>query len=346
MNYLHIKYERGLSFPDVIKKIPRITKENEVYHDGSIVFLKLQYKEKILGELFYDEQSNHYCYDPKFDSELQQTVGDTLRDEYHKQHKNMEHILERIDENIFENPDINFLKIFNEKEYFFNFTERNFSDGIDKYVKILASNHQEAIHLMLNSHYANNYFESYNKQKFIEKYALNKHHCIDVFSQNDKDFILMSKNEYGYDEKVVLDRNEVYDLAYKIFVEDGDEGSEITEVSRVNLESAGESEALNILREYSDYEVEDVGKDWNILISDKQFNMKSLDEKEIEDMNEDELLFILKDSNYKVLKYANEFKVEGRNERFNTIRQLSLSLNKEAETVLNNSVDDDIRRDK
>jgi hypothetical protein len=346
MNDLHIEYETGLSFSDVIKKIPRITKENEVYHDGSIIFLRLQNKERMLGELFYDEQSNHYCYDPKFDRELHQTVGDTLRDEYQTQHKNMERLIERISENILLNPNINFLKTFTEKEYFFNFGERHFPDGIDKYVKVLAYNHQEAIDLMLKSHYADNYFESYNKKNFIEKYEIDKHHCIDVFSQNDKNFILMSKNEYGYDEKVILDRNEVYDLAYTIFVEDGDEGSEVTEVSRVNLESGGDSEALNMLREYSDYEVEEVGQNWNTLTTDKQFDIKVLDAKEMEDMDEDELLFTLNESNYKVLKYENEFKVEGRNERFNTLRKLSLGLDEEAEILLNNRVDDNINRDR
>jgi hypothetical protein len=156
----------------------------------------------------------------------------------------------------------------------------------------------------------------------------------------------LSKNEYGYDEKVILDRNEVYDLAYAIFVEDGDEGSEVTEVSRVNLESGGDSEALNMLREYSDYEVEEVGQNWNTLTTDKQFDIEVLDAKEMEDMDEDELLFTLNESNYKVLKYENEFKVEGRNERFNTLRKLSLGLDEEAEILLNNRVDDNINRDR
>lgn len=346
MNDLRIEYETGLSFSDVIKKIPRITKENEVYHDGAIVFLRLQYKEELLGELFYDEQSNHYCYDPKFDRELQQTVGDTLREEYQTQHKDMERLIERINENLLLNPNVNFLKTFTEKEYFFNFSEHHFPDGRDKYVKVLAYNHQEAIDIMLNSHYADNYFESYTKKNFIEKYEIDKHHCIDIFSQNHKDFILMGKNEHGYDEKVILHKNEVYDLAYKIFVEEGDEGSEITEVSRVNLESGGDREALNMLREYSDYELEDVGKNWNILTIDKPFDMKSLDTKELGDMDEDELLFILTESNYKVLKYEDEFKVEGRNERFNSIRKLSLALDKEAEILLDNRVDDNINRDR
>ncbi|HIP11118.1 MAG TPA: hypothetical protein EYG73_00230 [Arcobacter sp.] len=347
MNDLHIEYETGLSFSDVMAKIPRITKENEVYNDGSIIFLRVQYKEKTVGELFYDEQSNNYCYDPKFDRELQQTVGDTLRDEY--QHKNMERLVERINENILENPNMNFLKTFTEKEYFFNFGEKHFPDGVDKYVKVLSYNHQEAIAIMLKSHYEDNYFESYNKQNFIEKYEINNQHCIDVFAQNDKDFILMSKNEYGYDEKIILDRNEVYDLAYKFFVEDGDEESKITEVSRVNLESGGEREALNMLREYSDYEVEEVGKNWENVRIYKQFDIKVLDAKDMEDMDEDELLFTLNSLNFKVLKYENEYKVEGRNERFSTIRKLSLYLDEEAGIYLadlDDSVDDNIKRDR
>lgn len=345
MNDLHIEYESGLSFSDVVDKIPRITKENEVHNDDAIISFTLKYKEDVVGEVFYDEQTNHYCYDPKFNAELNQTVGDIVRAEYSTKGKDMESLLNHMYEGISENPDINLFKKFTEKEYFFNFGERHFPDGIDKYLKVLAYNHEEAIKIMLNSHYKDNYFESYNMKNFSEKYEINKQHCIDVFAQNDKDFILLKQNEFGYDEKTILHRDEVYDFAYKIFVENGEKGSNITEVSRVNLENGGEKEALNMLREYSDYSVEDVGENWEEVSVSNQYDIEVLDKKEPNSMDEDELIFFLNDANYKILNHNDEFKVQGSNVKFNSISELFNYLDKEAEEFLND-VDDNIRQDR
>jgi len=332
MKNVEIAYESGLSFDDVLKKIPRVTKENEVHHDQAIVSFTIKHQERIVGELFYDEESNHYCYDPKFNMELNRTVGDTLRDHYNRQTKEIEPLLPLIETNIKENTQIELFKPFLEREYFFNFAEKDIPDGADTYVKVIAYNHQEAIKIMHQTAYGEEYFNSFSRYEYEQKYSLSQNHCIDVFAQNPKDFLLTKSNEEGYDEKILLHKDEVYDFAYKLFVDGAEEGSKIGEISRVNLENGGEEEALNMLSEYADYTITKSNKVWNEVSTKEQFDIEELDKQEIQSMNEDALLFILNDLNYQVLHDGEYFKVKGQNREFENIRELFVRLNNEAQS--------------
>jgi hypothetical protein len=331
---IEIVYESGLSFDDVLKKIPRLTKENKVYHDHAIISFTVKHHERIVGELFYDEESNYYCYDPKFNMELNRTVGDTLRDHYNTQTKEIEPLLPLIKTKVKENTKIELYKPFLEREYFFNFAEKDISDGLDKYVKVIAYNNQEAIKIMHQTVYKDGYFNSFSRYEYEEKYSLNQEHCIDIFAQNPKDFLLTKNNEEGYDEKILLHKNELYDFAYKLFVEKAEEGSKIREISRVNLENGGEKEALNMLSDYADYTITKSNKVWNEVYHKEVFDIEELDRKEIQSMKEDELLFILDDLNYQVLHDGENFKVKGQNREFETIRELFICLNDEAQSYL------------
>jgi len=339
MKQVEIRYEDGLSFADVVEKLPRITKEMEVYHDNSILSFKLMLEDKNIGEVFYDEKTNHYCYDPRFNMELHQTVGDTIREYYYVNRENIEHLIEKIDENIAENTYIDFSKLFREKEYIFNFGEENFPDGRDKYVKVLASTHQEAIKIMEQSHYQKNYYRSYAKENYIKEHEIEREHCIDIFTQNTKDYIFTKDNEYGYTEKIALQRDEVYDFAYKIFVEEGDEDFEISEINRVNLEEGGVDEALNMLSEYSDYHIEKSDSKWREVVVPQTFDMDILNNKESSTLSRDEKLFVLNACHYKVLTYGLDYKVEGNDDTFKSIEALYHHLDNKAKIWLKEDTD-------
>jgi hypothetical protein len=254
-------------------------------------------------------------------------------------------LLPLIETNIKENTQIEFFKPFLEREYLFNFAEKDIPDGLDTYVKVIAYNHQEAIKIMHQTVYKEEYFNTFSRYEYEKKYSLSQKNCIDVFAQNPKDFLLTKSNEEGYDEKILLHKDEVYDFANKLFVEEAEEGSKIGEISRINLENGGEEEALYMLKEYGDYTITKSNRVWNEVHHKELFDMEELDKKEIQSMNEDALLFVLNDLNYQVLHDGEYFKVKGQNREFETIRELFVRLNNEAQSSIE-EIKHEIREDR
>lgn len=152
-----------------------------------------------------------------------------------------------------------------EEKFYFTFGSSLLEDGLRSYVKILATDMEQAKKIMFESNYGEAFAFSYSEKEFKKLFSIEKMNCVDIFSQLEKDYILEHKNEFGNREMQIVTSEEIFDLAEELwpepeeeFREDEDADINVARMNYLERETNGESRIIEMLQDYEGYKITDL----------------------------------------------------------------------------------------